>query len=102
MQNISAEEVKGRLDKGESLVLIDVRESSEHEDFNIGGILYPLGKIQSMMIDELEEYKDNEVILYCRSGNRSGQACMILDMLGFADTKNLVGGMMGWEDKFGR
>ena len=102
MQNISAEEVKTRLDKGESLTLIDVREPHEHEDFNIGGILYPLGKIQSMMIDELEEYKNNEVILYCRSGNRSGQACMILDMLGFADTKNLVGGMMGWEGKFGR
>jgi rhodanese-related sulfurtransferase len=102
MQNISAEEVKTRMDKGESLTLIDVREPFEHEDFNIGGILYPLGKIQSMMIDELEEYKDNEVILYCRSGNRSGQACMILDMLGFADTKNLVGGMVSWEDKFGR
>lgn len=102
MQNISAEEVKTRLDKGESLTLIDVREPHEHEDFNIGGILYPLGKIQSMMVDELEEYKNNEVILYCRSGNRSGQACMILDMLGFADTKNLVGGMMGWEGKFGR
>ena len=102
MQNISAEEVKTRLDKGESLTLIDVREPHEHEDFNIGGILYPLGKIQSMMVDELEEYKNNEVILYCRSGNRSGQACMILDMLGFADTKNLAGGMMGWEGKFGR
>ncbi|MBS1574275.1 MAG: rhodanese-like domain-containing protein [Bacteroidetes bacterium] len=102
MQNISAEEVKARLDKGESITLIDVREPFEHDDFNIGGILYPLGKMQSMMVDELEKYKDKEVILYCRSGNRSGQACMILDMLGFTDTKNLVGGMMGWESKFGR
>lgn len=102
MQNISAEEVKARLEKGEALTLIDVREPFEHQDFNIGGILYPLGKIQSMMVEELEEHKDKEVILYCRSGNRSGQACMILDMLGFADTKNLVGGMVAWEDKFGR
>ena len=102
MQNISVEEVKQRLDKGEKVNLIDVREPFEHTDFNIGGILYPLGKIQSMMVDELEEYKDKEVVLYCRSGNRSGQACMILDMLGFADTKNLVGGVVGWQDKFGR
>lgn len=102
MQNISAEEVKARLDAGEKLSLVDVREPSEHEDFNIGGILHPLGKIQSMMLDELEDYKNKEVILYCRSGNRSGQACMTLDMLGFTNTKNLVGGMKGWEEKFGR
>ncbi|MGC4036537.1 MAG: rhodanese-like domain-containing protein [Chitinophagaceae bacterium] len=101
MQNISAEEVKEKMDKGETLTLIDVREPFEHEEYNIGGILYPLGNIQSMMVDELEEYKDKEIILYCRSGNRSGQACMILDMLGFSDTKNLVGGMVGWQQKFG-
>ena len=98
MQNISVEEVKERLDKGEELNLIDVREPQEHADFNIGGILYPLGNIQSMMVEELEDLKDKEIILYCRSGNRSGQAAMILDMLGFSNTKNLVGGMLSWQD----
>ena len=101
MQNISAEEVKERIDKGQAIHLIDVREPYEHTEFNIGGTLYPLSRIQSMMVDELEDLKDQEVILYCRSGNRSGQACMILDMLGFTDTKNLVGGMVAWQDKFG-
>jgi len=101
MQNITAEEVKERLDKGEQLHLIDVREPHEHAEFNIGGTLYPLGKVQSMQVDELENLKNEEVIVYCRSGNRSGQAAMVLDMLGFTNTKNLVGGMMGWQQKFG-
>jgi rhodanese-related sulfurtransferase len=102
MQNITAEEIKARIDAGESLNLVDVREPHEHADFNIGGTLYPLGKLQSMQVDELEQLKEEEVIVYCRSGNRSGQAAMILDMLGFKNTKNLVGGMMNWETKYGR
>ncbi|WP_276481185.1 rhodanese-like domain-containing protein [Paraflavitalea pollutisoli] len=102
MQNITAEEVKARIDAGESLNLVDVREPHEHADFNIGGTLYPLGKIQTMQVDELEGLKEEEVIVYCRSGNRSGQAAQILDMLGFKNTKNLVGGMMNWESVYGR
>lgn len=101
MQNITAEEVKARLDKGEQLHLVDVREPHENAEFNIGGTLYPLGRIQSMMVDELEDLKNEEVIVYCRSGNRSGQAAMILDMLGFKNTRNLVGGMLDWQQKFG-
>ena len=53
------------------------------------------------MIDDIENLKNEEVILYCRSGNRSGQACMILDMLGFTNTKNLIGGMVAWQERFG-
>jgi rhodanese-related sulfurtransferase len=101
MQNITAEEVKERLDKGEKLNLVDVREPHEHAEFNIGGILHPLGKIQTMQTDELDNLKEEEVIVYCRSGNRSGQAAMVLDMLGFKNTKNLTGGMMGWQQKYG-
>ncbi len=99
MQNITAEELKARLDAGEKLNLVDVREPHEHADFNIGGTLVPLGKIQTMQVDELDDLKNEEVIVYCRSGNRSGQAAMILDMLGFKNTKNLVGGMLGWQEK---
>ena len=101
MENITVEELKERMDKGEKINLVDVREPYENEDFNIGGMLYPLGNIQSMMVDDLEPMKDEEIILYCRSGNRSGQACMILDMMGFQNTKNLVGGVLAWQEKFG-
>ena len=101
MQNISVDELKSRMDAGEKVNLIDVREPFENADFNIGGRLVPLGKIQSMQVDEIEDLKDEEVILYCRSGNRSGQACMFLETMGFTNTKNLSGGMLAWKDKFG-
>ncbi|HET6993870.1 MAG TPA: rhodanese-like domain-containing protein [Chitinophagaceae bacterium] len=101
MQNISVDEVKRRLDAGEKINLIDVREPQENADFNIGGQLVPLGYIQTMQVDDIENLKNEEVILYCRSGNRSGQACLILDTLGFTNTKNLAGGMLAWQEKFG-
>jgi rhodanese-related sulfurtransferase len=101
MKNISAEELKSRMDAGEKINLVDVRELSENADFNIGGQLIPLGKIQTMQIDDIEDLKEEEVILYCRSGNRSGQACLLLDTFGFKNTKNLTGGMLAWQEKFG-
>jgi rhodanese-related sulfurtransferase len=101
MQNITAEELKARLDAGEKMNIIDVREPHENAEFNIGGTLIPLGKVQSMQIDEIEDLKQQELIVYCRSGNRSGQACLFLDALGFTNTKNLVGGMLGWQEKYG-
>jgi rhodanese-related sulfurtransferase len=102
MQNITPEEVKERLDKGEQLNLVDVREPHERAEFNIGGVHIPLGQVQMMQVDQLENLKNEEVIVYCRSGNRSGQAAMILDTLGFANTKNLSGGMLAWQSKFGQ
>ena len=100
MTNITPEEVKQRLDAGEALHLIDVREPYENEEFNIGGTLIPLGKIQSMQIEDIENLRDEEVIFYCRSGNRSGIAAMIMDQAGFTNTKNLTGGMLAWQEKF--
>jgi rhodanese-related sulfurtransferase len=97
MQSISVEEVKKRLDAGEVLHLLDVREPHEHADFNIGGTLLPLGRVQQMDTDEIEAWKDEEVIVYCRSGNRSGQASMILETAGFTNVKNLSGGMNAWQ-----
>ena len=100
MINITPEEVKQRLDYGEKLNLIDVREPHENAEFNIGGILLPVGKIQSLLVEDIEYLKNEEVILYCRSGNRSGISANVLDMLGFTNTKNLTGGMLAWQEKF--
>lgn len=100
MTNITPEEVKERLDAGEKLNLVDVREPHENAEFNIGGILLPIGKIQSMQIEDIEDLKNEEVILYCRSGNRSGISANILDTIGFTNTKNLTGGMLAWQEKF--
>ncbi len=101
MELITVEQVKARIDAGESLRLVDVREPGEHADFNIGGVLLPLGRVQVMEVDEIEGWKDQEVICYCRSGNRSGMACMILETAGFKDVKNLTGGMLAWKERVG-
>ena len=100
MNTITAEEVKARLAAGEKLNIVDVREPHENAEFNIGGLLLPLGKVQTMQVDDIEDLKEEEVIVYCRSGNRSGQACLILETMGFKNTKNLVGGMLKWKETF--
>lgn len=101
MQVISVEELKNRMDDGEKINLIDCREPHEYAEFNLGAKLIPLGKIQTMQIDEIEDLKEEEVIIYCRSGQRSMVACMFLDTLGFKNTKNLTGGVLAWQEKFG-
>jgi len=98
MENISVEELKKKMDAGEKINLIDVREPHEYAEYNIGGKLIPLGKIQTMQIDELEELKDEEVIIHCRSGQRSMMACLFLETLGFKNTRNLTGGVLAWQE----
>jgi len=98
MENISVEELKKRMDAGEEINLIDVREPHEHAEYNIGGRLIPLGKIQTMQIDDIEDLKDQEVIIHCRSGQRSMMACLFLETLGFKNTKNVTGGVLAWQD----
>lgn len=100
MTIITAEELKARLDAGDKLNIVDVREPHENAEFNIGGLLLPLGRVQTMQLEDIEDMKEEELIVYCRSGNRSGQACQILDMAGFKNTKNLVGGMLNWRETF--
>lgn len=101
MTNISVDEVKKRLDAGEKLNLVDVRQPEETAEFNIGGIAIPLGSIQNMQTEQIDDLRDEEVIFYCRSGNRSGQAALIMEQLGFSNAKNLTGGMLKWREKFG-
>lgn len=100
MTTITVDEVKTRLDAGEHVNLVDVREPDERAEFNIGGHFIPLGQIQMMLVDDIDNLKDEEVICYCRSGKRSMQACMMLETFGFTNVKNLEGGMMGWQEKF--
>jgi rhodanese-related sulfurtransferase len=100
MTTITPEEVKQRLDAGEKLNLLDVREPAENQEFNIGGVLHPVGRIMNFDTEGLEQWKDQEVIVYCRSGNRSGQAAMMMETMGFANVRNLVGGMLAWREKF--
>lgn len=101
MKIITVEELKQKLDSGQKVNLVDVREPNEYEEVNIGGRLVSLGKVQTMQVEELEDLKEEEVIVYCRSGRRSMMACQILDQLGFKNTYNLEGGILAWINKYG-
>jgi rhodanese-related sulfurtransferase len=100
MKTMNVMEVQSRIEAGDNLNLLDVREPMEHEDFNIGGILLPLGDIRVGDTTTIDHLKDQEIIIYCRSGNRSGQACMVLESLGFTNVINVSGGMLAWQDTF--
>jgi rhodanese-related sulfurtransferase len=101
MKNITVEELKSRLDAGEQLHIIDVREPSEYAEYNIGAQLIPLGMIQGMQLDDIEDFKNKELIIHCKSGARSMQACMILETAGYTNVVNVTGGVMAWKQKFG-
>ena len=100
MRLINVKELHERIESGEKLHLVDVREPNEHADFNIGGILLPLGDIMSADLETIEHLKKEELICYCRSGNRSGQAALILETLGFENVVNVTGGMLDWQEHF--
>ncbi len=99
--DITVQELKERMDAGAAdYVLIDVREQYEHEEFNIGGDLVPVGNLMAA-IPDLMAHKDEEVVVYCRSGNRSGMAKQLLEVSGFTNVRNLTGGMLAWQASFG-
>ena len=99
MQDITVEELKQKLDNKEELLLIDVREDWEYQDFNIGAKLIPLGTLQGA-VDDLDAWQNKEVVVLCKSGGRSAAAKDVMVKLGFAKVRNLLGGMVEWQDKF--
>lgn len=101
MKDINVVELKEKIDAGEEFILIDVREPYEHQDFNIGGQLIPMGNFPRVL-EDLEEHREQEVILYCRSGRRSGIIKEMMAQAGFRNVRNVLGGMLDWIDHFGR
>ncbi len=92
MEDITVEELKKRMEASEALNIVDVREVWEHEESNIGGLNIPMGMVP-MRLEELDSMKDQEVIVYCRTGNRSGKVKQFLQQQGFDQVRNLLGGI---------
>ena len=93
MKSISTEELQAKIEAGEAVNLIDVREVDEVDSGHIPGIVnIPLGLLEFRM-HELD--KNQHYYLVCRSGGRSGQATMFLESQGFNVT-NMTGGMLDW------
>jgi len=97
MKEISVQELKSMMDKGEDFQLIDVREDFEYEMSNLGGTLIPLGGI---LIEADQVAKDKPVIVQCRSGKRSAAAIMQLEQqFGYTNLYNLTGGILAWAEE---
>jgi rhodanese-related sulfurtransferase len=93
MNEITVQELKEKIDKGEDFQLIDVREDFEYETSNLGGVSIPLGGI---LIESDKLSKDKPVVVMCRSGKRSAAAIMQLQQKGFTNLHNLRGGILAW------
>jgi len=82
----------------EKAVLLDVRTDEEVEEVTIPEALHIDFYKGQDFLNEVEKLdKDKNYYVYCRSGNRSGQTCMLMKQLGFDNTFNLVGGMNEWQ-----
>lgn len=95
-QHLSPQEVVSVINH-DSPLLLDVREATEIAAGTIAGAKHiPVGQL-GKRIDELSSHKDGKVVAFCRSGNRSGNACRVLKRAGYENVVNMAGGMMAWE-----
>ena len=96
MADITPAELQQRQQAGETPTIIDVRETWEHEERAIPGSQnIPLGTLPDKL-DDLEELKDQEVIVHCKGGGRSAQAKAFLTSQGFTNVRNLLGGITAY------
>jgi molybdopterin/thiamine biosynthesis adenylyltransferase/rhodanese-related sulfurtransferase len=93
---IQVEELKRRLDAGDNVFVLDVREPHEYQICNIGGYLIPLGDLPKR-VNELDTSR--EIVAHCRSGVRSAKAVNFLRQAGFKKVTNLAGGILAWADR---
>jgi molybdopterin/thiamine biosynthesis adenylyltransferase/rhodanese-related sulfurtransferase len=93
---MQVEELKRRLDAGDDLFVLDVREPHEYQICHIGGYLIPLGDL-AKRVNELDSSR--EIVAHCRSGVRSAKAVGFLQQAGFRKVHNLAGGILAWADR---
>ena len=94
--DIQVEALKKRLDRGDDLFILDVREPHEYQISNLGGYLIPLGDLPKR-VNELDSSK--EIVAHCRSGGRSAKAVNFLRQAGFKKVHNLAGGILAWAER---
>jgi adenylyltransferase/sulfurtransferase len=93
---MQVEELKRRLDAGEDLFILDVREPHEYQICNLNGHLIPLNDLPKR-INELDSSR--EIVAHCKMGGRSAKAVAFLQQSGFTKVHNLAGGITAWADR---
>lgn len=104
IQEVAPEALQGMIEGGGELLLVDVRESSEHEQGHIGGaILVPRGILEAAAdpqypkhVPELAGARERPIALYCATGGRSALAAYTLKLMGFHNVVSLDGGIVRW------
>jgi len=97
INEIDSKELKEKLDRGENIILIDCREQEEWDDGHIAAAkLIPLSEFEQRYAEVGPT--DAQIIVQCRSGKRSLNACMILQNNGYENLTNLAGGILGWAE----
>jgi adenylyltransferase/sulfurtransferase len=96
LPEITPRELKSRLDRGDDLFILDVRELHEYQICNLNGYLIPLGEL-SRRVHELDSSR--EIVAHCRTGKRSNDAVDFLRKAGFRKIWNLKGGILAWSDE---
>src|SRR5437588_4278664 len=94
--DIQVEELKRRLDAGEDLFILDVREPHEYQICNLGGHLIPLNDLPRR-VNELDTSR--EIVAHCKMGGRSAKAVEFLRQAGFTKVHNLAGGINAWAER---
>ena len=96
VKTIDVKELKRKIDDKEDFILLDVRTPDEYEEGHIeGSVLIPVNEVLDRH-DELE--KDKEIVVYCRTDNRSSFAANLLFKLGYKDVSNVKDGILAWEE----
>lgn len=99
-KDLSPKEFKEGIEQDSSSIILDVRTPAEIVEGNINGHL-AINIMNPIFPEKIKELaKDKSYYIYCRSGNRSAQACKYMLTLGFTNLYNLKGGYMAWEDEF--
>ena len=97
---LSPEAFHDLLKTEKTIKLIDVRTKEEYDEGHIAGaVLLPVQELTSEAIEKKWIKKEDEILLYCRSGGRSGKALEIFQSLGYRNVKHLGGGILAWEEK---
>ena len=98
LPEITVRELKNRIDQGNRPFILDVRQPHEYDIVNLDGTLIPLDELPDRL-DELEEHKDADIVVHCRSGGRSSRAVQLMREHGFENALNLKGGVLAWSDE---
>ncbi len=93
---ITPTELKQRLDRGDDILVLDVREPFEYQIANIGGTLIPMNEVPQRL-DEID--REREIVVQCKMGGRSQRVAQFLAQAGYAKVSNLAGGIIGWSNE---